>query len=245
VFTHRMDAAILIILSLVQGVVNAFDMPTRQALVVEFVERKENLGNAIALNSSMFNLARLIGPALAGQVIAWVGAGGCYIADAVSYLAVIISLLMMRLREKPHQAKHPHPLLALQEGFRFTFGFAPVRALIIVVGLVSFLGFGYSILTPVFARDIFHGDARTLGHLMASSGVGALIGAMYLGTRTTVRGLGNVITFGGLLMVAGIIGFSQSRWIGLSFLFLACVGAGGVLLMASSNTLVQTLVEDS
>ncbi|HWF18701.1 MAG TPA: MFS transporter, partial [Verrucomicrobiae bacterium] len=196
VFSNKMDAAILLSLSLVQGIVNAFDMPTRQALVIEFIEKKEHLGNAIALNSSMFNLARLVGPAVAGYVIEWSGAGGCYLADGISYLAVIISLLMMRLREQPHRAEHQHPWPALKEGFRFAFGFAPVRALIIVVGLVSFMGFGYTVLTPVFARDVFHGDARTLGHLMAASGVGALLGAMYLGTRTTVRGLGNVITLG-------------------------------------------------
>lgn len=244
VFTHRMDATILILLSLVQGVVNAFDLPTRQALVIEFIERKEHLGNAIALNSSMFNLARLVGPAVAGYVIEWSGAGGCYVVDGISYVAVIISLLMMRLREKPHHAQHPHPIQALQEGFRFAFGFAPVRALLTLVGLVSFLGFGYIVLTPVFARDVFHGDARTLGHLMAATGVGALAAAMYLGTRTTVRGLGNVITLGGLLMGFGIIGFSLSRWIGLSFVCLACAGGGAVLLMASSNTIVQSLVED-
>lgn len=244
VFTGKMDATILISLSLVQGIINAFDMPTRQSLVVEFIERKEHLGNAIALNSSMFNLARLVGPALAGYVIEWSGAGGCYTADGISYLAVIISLLLMRLRPQPHRVQHQHPWHALQEGFDTAFGFAPIRALIIVVGLVSFMGFGYTVLTPVFARDIFHGDARTLGHLMAASGVGALLGAMYLGTRTTVRGLGKVITVGGMLMGMGIIGFALSPWLWLSTICLAFAGGGGVLLMASSNTLVQSLIED-
>src|SRR5579883_3027983 len=244
VFTNKMDANILISLSLVQGIINAFDMPTRQALVIEFIEKKEHLGNAIALNSSMFNLARLAGPALAGYVIQWRGAGFCYALDGISYLAVIICLLAMRLREHPHKAHHPHPWLALQEGFKAAFGFAPIRALITVVGLVSFLGFSYTVLTPVFARDVFKGDARTLGNLMAASGVGALLGAMYLGTRSTVRGLGTVITVGGILMGAGIIGFSLSRWLGLSLVCMAFAGMGGVLLMASSNTVVQSLVED-
>jgi MFS family permease len=193
----------------------------------------------------MFNLARLVGPALAGYVINWSGAGGCYLADGISYLAVIISLLMMRLRENPQRPKHQHPWLALEEGFRSAFGFAPIRALIVVVGLVSFLGFGYTVLTPVFARDVFQGDARTLGHLMAASGVGALLAAMYLGTRTTVRGLGNVITIGGLLMGLGIIGFSRAPSVPVGMLCLAFAGGGGVLLMASSNTIVQSLIEDN
>lgn len=244
VFTHQMNASILIGLSLVQGLINAFDLPTRQALVIEFIEKKEHLGNAIALNSSMFNLARLIGPALAGYVINWYGPGGCYLADGISYLAVIISLLAMRLREYPHKKSHPHPWLALKEGFHAAFGFAPIRALITVVGLVSFVGFSYTVLTPIFARDIFGGDARTLGQLMAASGIGALCGAMYLGTRVTVRGLGNVITVGGGLMGIGLIGFSLSHVFALALACMAMTGMGGVLLMASSNTVVQSLVED-
>ena len=244
VFTHTMDAGILLALSFVQGLINAFDMPARQALVIEFIERKEHLGNAIALNSSMFNLARLAGPALAGYVIEWSGAGVCYLVDGISYIAVIIGLLAMRLPERPHKITHPHPWLALKQGFQAAFGFAPIRALIIVVGLISFLGFSYTVLTPVFARDVFHGDARTLGHLMAASGIGALIGAMYLGTRASVRGLGNVITAGGSLMGVGLIGFSFSQWFPLSLVCIALAGMGGVLLMASSNTVVQSLVED-
>jgi MFS family permease len=225
--------------------VNAFDMPTRQAMVVEFIERKEHLGNAIALNSSMFNLARLVGPAIAGFVIAWRGVGFCYLVDGISYLAVILGLLAMRFKEPPHKPHHQHPWIDLKEGFHYAFGFAPIRALIVVVATISFVGFSYVVLTPVFARDIFHGDARTLGYLMAASGVGALFGALYLGTRSTVRGLGNVITVGGVMMGAGIVGFSLSRWLPLSMACLVLTGMGGVLLMASSNTLVQTLVEDN
>ncbi len=244
-FTNTIDAKILLGMSLVQGLINAFDMPARQAMVVEFIEKKEHLGNAIALNSSMFNLARLVGPAIAGFVIAWRGVGFCYLVDGVSYFAVILGLLAMRFRERPHRPHHQHPLIDLKEGFHSAFGFAPIRALIVVVALISFVGFSYVVLTPVFARDIFHGDARTLGYLMASSGIGALIGAAYLGTRSTVRGLGNVITVGGGLMGTGIVGFSLSRWFPLSMLCLVLTGMGGVLLMASSNTLVQTLVEDN
>ncbi len=243
-FTGTMDADILVGLCLAQGMINAFDMPVRQALVVEFIQKKEHLGNAIALNSSMFNLARLIGPAAAGFVIAGFGVGTCYLVDGISYLAVIAGLLMMRLPERPRPRVHPHPWLSLKEGFHYAYHFAPIRALIMVVGLVSFAGFSYTVLTPVFARDIFKGDSRTLGLLMSSAGVGALTAAIYLGTRTTVRGLGRVIAAGGGLMGAGIIGFSLSRWLPLSAACLVVTGMGGVLLMASSNTLVQSLVDD-
>ncbi len=244
-FTNTINAHVLIGMSLVQGLINAFDMPVRQALVVEFIEQKEHLGNAIALNSSMFNLARLIGPAIAGFVIHWSSPGTCYLVDGLSYLAVIIGLFAMRLRVRPHPHHQQHPWLALKEGFHYAFGFAPIRALIVVVSLVSFVGFSYAVMTPVFARDVFSGDARTLGWLMAASGIGALIAAGYLGTRASVRGLGNVITFGGALMGVGIVGFSLSSWLLLSLLCLTCTGMGGVLLMASSNTLVQTMVKDS
>lgn len=244
-FTHIISANLLVYLSLVQGLVNAFDMPARQAMVVEFIEKKEHLGNAIALNSSMFNLARLIGPAIAGLVIAWQGVGFCYLIDGISYLAVIIGLLAMRLRERPPRTEHKHPWIDLKEGFHYAFGFAPIRALIELVMLVSFVGFSYQVLAPVFARDIFHGDARTLGWLMAATGIGALAAAFYLGSRASIRGLGNVITVGGLLMGAGIIGFAVSSWLPLSLACLAVTGTGAVLLMASSNTLVQTLVDDN
>ncbi len=234
----------LIVLSLAQGLINAVDMPVRQALVVEFVERKEHLGNAIALNSSLFNLARLIGPALAGFVIAGFGPGFCYLVDGLTYVAVIAALLAMRLRKRPARQAQQHPWIELKQGFHYAYHFAPIRALILLVAAISAIGFSYTVLTPIFARDVFRGDARTLGYLMSASGIGALSGALYLGMRTTVRGLGKVIAFGGAAMGVGLIGFSSSRWLPLSLVCLTLTGMGGVLLMASSNTLVQTLVED-
>jgi len=245
-FTHTISPAILLSLNLVQGLINAFDMPVRQALVVEFIERKEHMGNAIALNSAMFNVARLIGPAVAGFVIARHGAGVCYTVDGISYFAVILSLLAMRLRERPARTgPQQHPWADFKDGFHYAFGFAPIRALIILVALISFAGFSYAVLTPVFARDRFGGDARTLGWLMSSAGVGALCGAIYLGSRVTIRGLGLVITVGGGCMAAGIMGFALSHWLPLSMACLVFTGMGGVLLMASSNTLVQSMIEDS
>jgi MFS family permease len=238
------DVPHILVLSLFQGLINAIDMPVRQAMVVEFVESREHLGNAIALNSSLFNLARLVGPALGGFIIAAFGAGVCFLIDGFSYLAVIVALLAMKLRPQVPKAVTKHPWVELREGFRYAFGFPPIRALIILVAAFSATGFSYSVLMPVFAKEIFHGDAKILGVLMSASGVGALLGALYLGTRSTVRGLGNVITLGGTIMAMGVIGFASSTWLALSLLCLALAGMGGVLLMASSNTLVQTFVED-
>jgi MFS family permease len=192
----------------------------------------------------LFNLARLVGPALAGFVIAAVGPGFCYLLDGFTYVAVIGALLAMRLPKRSLPTQNQHPWTELRQGFHYAFGFAPIRALIVLVAAISAIGFSYTVLTPIFARDIFHGDARTLGYLMSASGVGALSGALYLGTRTTVRGLGRVITFGGVAMGVGLIGFAWSRWLPLSMGCLTLAGMGGVLLMASSNTLVQTLVDD-
>jgi len=234
----------LLALTLIQGFINALDMPVRQALVVEFVERREHLGSAIALNSASFNLARLAGPAIGGFVIAAYGPGICYSIDVLSFLAVIAALLSLRLRPPTVRDSRKHPWQDLREGFRYTVRHEPIRALIILVGAIGAVGFSASVLTPVFARDVFHGDARTLGWLMAASGFGALSGALYLAARRGVRGLGLVITVGGGLMGGGLIGFAFSGWLPLALGFLYLTGMGGVLLMASSNTLVQTLVED-
>jgi MFS family permease len=243
--TKTIGISHIVALSLIQGVINAFDMPVRQALVVDFVESREHLGNAIALNSSLFNLARLIGPAIGGFVIASVGVGMCYLIDGASYLAVLAALFAMRLPPKTAQPRTQHPIADLHEGFSYVFRFAPIRALIVLVAAISAIGFSYAVLTPVYARDVFHGDARTLGGLMAGSGTGALLSALYLGTRKSVRGLGYVITLGGTFMGLALISFAFSHWLPLSFLCLMLAGSGGVLLMASSNTLVQTMVDDN
>lgn len=242
--TGRINPAWLVALSFVQGAINGLDMPTRQALVIVFVSRREHLGNAIALNSSIFNLARLVGPAIGGFVVAAFGAGTCYLVDGFSYAAVILSLLMMRLKLPPRRTHVRHPIAELREGFAAAFAFRPMRALIVTVTVISGVGFSYSVLTPMFARDVFAGDARVLGYLMSASGIGALVGAIYLGARTTIRGLGTVVALGTALMGTGLIGFACSRTLPLSLFCLGVVGLGGVLTMASSNTLVQTFVEE-
>src|SRR5665213_142268 len=244
-YEHVINMPWLVALMFLQGAINGVDMPVRQVMVVEFVERKEHLGNAIALNSTAFNLARLIGPAIAGFVIVLSGAAGCFLVDGLSYLAVIFCLLAMRLNTEMPSRKQQHPFQELREGFQYALGMRPIRAIMITVTLISFLGFSYAILTPIFAREIFHGDAKTLGYLMSSTGVGALLGASYLGSRTTVRGLGTVIAIGGSLMSAGLVTFGLSRWFPLSLAALALLGGGGVLVMASRNTVLQTLTDDA
>lgn len=238
-----MNESWLIGLSLVQGVINGIDMPVRQALVLSFVAKREHVGNAIALNSSIFNLARLLGPAIAGFVIHYVGAAGCYFVDGVSYFAVIVSLFMMQVDAPPPRARR-HPLIEMREGFTYAWGFHPIRAILVTSGLISFVGFSYAILTPLYAKDVFGGDARTLGYLMSATGVGALIAGAYLSMRTKFHGIGNVIAIGGMVMGLGLLAFSFSRWLPLSLFFLMVAGCGAVLMMAGSNTVLQSIVEE-
>ena len=240
----EITAGWLIALSFLQGAINGVDMPTRQAMVVSFVARREHLGNAIALNSSMFNLARLAGPAIGGFIVAWWGAGVCFLIDGLSYLAVIGSLLMMRLTLPPRRVNVGHPVAEMREGFAAAFGFRPMRVLILTVALISAVGFSNTVLTPIFAKDVFGGDARVLGYLMSASAIGALAGAIYLGMRRSIRGLGNAVAFGAGLMGAGLIGFASSASLPLALGCLVAVGLGGVLTTASSNTLVQSMVDE-
>ena len=243
-FAGVIDVPHLLVLGVLQGLINAFDMPARQALVVDFVENREHLGNAIALNSSMFNIARLIGPAVAGFIIAARGPAVCYLVDGLSYLAVIASLLMMRFPARARVAPAKRPLTELAEGFRYTWQHTPIRSIILLVTVISFFGFSFSVLVPVFARDVFHGDARTLGFLMSASGCGALTAALFLTTRSGIRGLGKVIAVGGALLGVALILFSRVDVLWLALPCMVGIGLGGVLLMASSNTVVQTLVEN-
>jgi MFS family permease len=232
-------------LSLFQGLINAFDMPARQAFVVEMVERREDLPNAIALNSSMVNAARLLGPSIGGVIIAAVGEGWCFALDAVSYLAVIASLLLMRLgaprRTAPKGAK---VLPELRAGWRYVAGSPPIRSILLLLALVSLVGMPYTVLMPIFASTVLHGGPHTLGFLMAATGVGALLGAVFLANRRSVLGLGRVIPLMSGLFGAGLIGFSLSRSLWLSLALLLVTGIGFMVQMAASNTLLQTLVED-
>lgn len=227
-----------------QGVINAFDTPARQAFLVEMVDDRADLPNAIALNSSMVNGARLVGPSVAGIVIAAVGEGWCFLADGVSYVAVIASLLAMKVTRKEPARSGKRVLQELAEGFRYAFGFAPIRALLLLLALVSLMGMPYTVLMPVVADRTLHGGANTLGFLMGASGVGALAGALYLASRRSVLGLGKVVPRSAALFGAGLIAFGLSRSVALSLLILPLAGAGFMVQMAASNTIIQTVVRE-
>jgi MFS family permease len=235
----------IILLSIFQGLITAFDSPARQAFVTEMVERREDLGNAIALNSSMFNGARLVGPAIAGLVIASVGSGACFLIDGLSYIAVIAGLLAMKLKpRKIADQTNVNIWQRLKEGFIYAFGFPPIRAILLLVSLFSFVGMPYTVLIPIFATQVFQGGAEILGFLTAASGVGALIAGIYLSSRQTVLGLGKIIAFSPAILGIGLIIFSQSRTLWLSLLMMLVVGCGSILQIASSNTILQTIVEE-
>jgi MFS family permease len=233
-------------LSLFQGVINAFDMPARQSFVVEMVEKREDLPNAIALNSSMVNAARLLGPSIGGVIIAAVGEGWCFTLDAVSYLAVIASLLLMRLAARAPRVKsrEARMLQELRAGWAYVSGSPPIRSILLLLALVSLVGMPYTVLMPVFASKILHGGPHTLGFLMAATGVGALSGAVFLANRRSVVGLGRVVPMMSALFGAGLIGFSLSRTLWLSLPLLMVTGIGFMVQMSASNTLLQTLVDD-
>jgi MFS family permease len=234
----------ILVLSFFQGAINAFDAPARQAFVPELVEKKEDLANAIAINASMFNAARLIGPAMAGLLIATVGASYCFLIDGLSYIAVIAGLLAMQIKPRTIAATNTKPLQRLKEGFVYAFGFPPIRAILLLLALVSFAGMSHTVLVPIFATKLLHGDAQTLGFLMAASGVGAFTGAIYLISRKSVIGLGQWIAISPAIMGFGLIGFGLSRVLWLSLIMMLFVGFGFILQFAGGNTFLQTIVED-
>jgi MFS family permease len=235
----------LIALSVLLGLFSGIDVPARQALLVRLVQGPEDLPNAIALNSSLFNGGRLIGPAVAGVLIGWVGEGPVFLLNALTYVAVLTSLLSLKLRKQKRPPPPPGSMFsAMIEGFRYGLGFPPVRIALVVLGLVSLVGIPYAVLLPVFARDVLGGDARTLGVLTSSAGLGALMGTFFLASRTSIRGLGRVIAGACALFGAGLLAFSFSRDVRLSSVLLLVTGFGVVVTTAGINTFLQTLVEE-
>ncbi len=232
------------ILSAMQGIINAVDMPARQAFLVEMIEDRDDLPNAIALNSSMVNGARLVGPSLAGVLIAAVGEGWCFAIDAVSYLAVIASLLAMHVERRGHVRTTRRVLAQLYEGLAYVAGFAPIRAILLLLAFVSLMGMPYTVLMPVIASDVLHGDANTLGWLMAASGLGALVGTLYLASRRSVVGLGRVNAIAAAVFGLGLVAFSRSRVLPLSLVLMLITGSAMMIQMAASNTILQTIVDE-
>lgn len=226
------------------GLINALDVPVRQSFVVEMVDNEESLGNAIALNSSMVNMARLLGPSLAGVFIAIWGEGICFLINALSFIAVIGSLLAMKITPRPKRSKTTHFLHELKEGFGYVYGFAPIRSILLLLALVSLMGMPYQVLMSIFAKQIYGGDSKTLGLLMTMIGVGALIGGFYLASRKNVYGLVDVLPRAAGVFGLGLMAFSLSRNLGLSMFILVFCGCGMMLNLSASNSIIQTLVEE-
>lgn len=241
---HIITVNEVIWLNLFQGAVNAFDMPARQAFLVEMVEDPEDLGNAIALNSSLVNGARLIGPSIAGLLIAVAGEGYCFLIDGFSYIAVIASLLAMVVAVKAGRRHEESVLTELRQGWTYVSRFAPISSILLLLTVISLVGMPYTALMPIFAGKILHGGAHTLGFLMAAVGVGALIGAVRLAARKTVLGLGRLLPITAAGFGASLIAFAASHQIWLSLALLVVTGYCFMQQMASSNTILQTIAED-
>jgi len=231
-------------LSVFQGVINAFDMPARQAFLLQMVESRDDLPNAIALNSSMVNGSRLLGPTLAGLVIAAWSEGYCFLIDGLSYLAVIASLIFMRIAHGEVVRKREGVVDEFRQGWRYVSRFKPIRSILMLLALVGFVGMPYTVLMPVFAQKVLDGGAHTLGFMMGATGVGALVSAIALAVRKSVLGLGRVIPLSAMAFGAGIIGFSLSRWLWLSLILLLVSGFGLMQQMAASNTILQTITDE-
>jgi len=250
----------IIALGVVIGLINAFDIPTRQSLVIDMIDHRADLPNAIALNSFLFNGARLVGPSLAGLAVALVGAGLCFLLNSVSYVAVVAALLAMRLKPPAPKTTAMHLRRELKEGFHYVLGARPIRRTLLMIALISLLAMPYTVLMPVFAKDVLHGgervaallgpsfgkdqDAVALGLLTAAQGIGALLGALFLASRTDVLGLRRLILAAGGLFGLGLIAFSFSRVLWLSLLILVPVGFGMLVALAAGNTMIQSLVDD-
>jgi MFS family permease len=243
----KIDVWHIVALAIVQGVVNAFDMPARQAFLVEMVDSRQDLPNAIALNSSMVNGARLIGPALAGVVIAAVGEAWCFLIDGFSYLAVIVSLLLMRLATSGdlRPASTANVGEQLRDGWNYVSDSLPIRSILLLLALISLAGMPYTVLMPVIASEVLHGGPNTLGVLMSATGVGALLGAFTLAMRRSVLGLGMRIVICSGLFGLGLIVFGWSTNVWLSLAVLPVIGFAMMQHMAASNTILQTVVDDA
>jgi MFS family permease len=244
VLSDHVTVGWILLLMTVLGIATGFDIPARQSFLVELVDDRADLPNAIALNSSIFNAARLVGPTIAGFAIAAAGEGWVILANGVSYAAVLAALFAMRLAPRPSAAGGEAVLRRLADGFRYAFGFRPIRALLLLVAVVSLLGVPFTVLLPVIATEVLGGGPQTLGLLMAASGFGALAGALYLASRSTVLGLGRVIALSASAFGAALVLLAFSRHILLALPLLAVAGFGMMAQMASSNTVLQTMVDD-
>jgi MFS family permease len=243
-FTGTITVGYILALQVFQGIINAFDTPARQSFVVEMVEDRSHLSNAIALNSTMVNGSRIIGPSIGGVLIAAVGEGWCFLLDAISYVAVIASLMAMTVEHRKRPATASRAIDELRDGFQYVVGSAPILTALVLLALVATMGMPYTVLMPAIAATVLHGGPHTLGFLMTASGLGALVGALYLASRTTVIGLGRVMLLSTLTFGGALIGFSFSKTLWEALVILPFVGAGMMVVMAATNTVIQTIVEE-
>jgi MFS family permease len=242
--THRINIPEILGLSIFQGLINAFDMPTRQSFMVQMVEDRADLQNGIAINSSMVNVARLIGPTIAGIVISVSNEGVCFLVDGISYIAVIASLLAMRVVAVEAKRAKATMWAQLAEGWTYVAHFTPIRSILLLFAVVSLMGMPYMVLMPVFAAQVLHGGPHTLGFLMGAAGVGSLASAIVLVLRRSVLGLTRVLPFAAALFGAGLVGFGLSHALWLSMLLMVVVGFGMMQGLTGSNTIIQTLVPE-
>ena len=242
--THVITLWEIIALTVLQGIINAFDMPGRQSFLSLMVEDRNDLSNAIAINSSMANGGRLIGPAIAGVVIAVAGEGGCFLIDGLSYFAVIASLLMMRIRPMDLRRSGSSMLEQVREGWDYVRGFRPIRTILLLFALTSLMGYPYAVLLPVFAGQVLHGGATTLGWLTGASGVGALISALSLAVRSSVVGLTRMLGISAAMLGGALVLFGLSHTLWLSLLLMVVVGFGLIQGASASNTIIQSLVAE-
>ena len=240
----RINTWEIIALTAFQGAVNAFDMPARQAFLIEMITDRADLSNAIALNSSMVNGARLIGPSIAGMIIAVAGEGYCFLIDGISYLAVIGSLLLMHIGAPAARRERESVLAELKEGWNYVVTFAPIRAILLLLAAIGLFGVPYSVLLPIFASNILHGGPHTYGFLTGATGVGALISALTLAMRKSIVGLGRVIAASAFVFGASLMAFGGSHWLWFSLLLMLAAGFSMMQIFSACNTILQTIVEE-
>jgi len=245
VITGQIAVWHVVVLGIFLGIISAFDIPARQAFLVDVVENKEDLGNAIALNSFIFNGALLIGPSIAGVLIAFFGEGPCFILNGVSYLALIAALYFMRIPDRKIASANLQVGRGILEGATYAFRSVPIRSILLLVALVSFMGVSYMLLMPVFAETVLRGGPREFGYLMSATGVGALVGAVFLASRRNIMGLGKVIVAAGIFYGLGLSALSLSHHLLLSLLLALVIGFSLMMLMASSNMILQTIVDET
>jgi MFS family permease len=241
---HLISMPMLFALSAVQGLINTFDMPTRQSFFVQMVEGRDDLSNAIAINSSMFNAARLVGPSIAGLLIAATSEGWCFLVDGISYAAVIASLLMIRIDRAGLTPAKDGVVTQLREGWRYVSHSIPIRSILAMFIVVCLMGWPFTVLMPIFAAQVLHGGAHTLGFLMGALGLGALIASIHLAMRRSVRGLAGKLPVAALIMGGALICFGFSHWLSLSLVLMLAAGFGLLLCTISANTILQTLVHE-